>query len=580
MMGVRWHLPGRASSVDGRAEGEAMTTNGPPGPSSGPADPIAGGLDRRREGRNGEKPPEPEPPRVEVPPPAPIEPPKPGKKLKVDRFPAKLSKKQKKALKDAHRPLDSWERYRALTDVLDEAIDLVDLADHKARFALVIMAALNVVLFFVAVRTDLVREIPRVFQPFIGVYVLGYALVALYFFLQAIESLRPRKSQPQVPPVTQTGIEEFPLGIRFYEDILRRDVEDYKRAWKEVHVGQLNAELAVQAHALAGINRAKYGALRRLYSGLKLMTLLAVGLVGLAALATVAGTAREVAKAAKRGAKALGAAERIKAPGVKEPSGIAFQPGTGHLFVVGDEGALAELDGSGNLLGTTKIEAQIEDLTFHPPTGLFILISESRSELVTYDPATHQEKRRWPLDLAGIVGSTPISDKNQGFEGLAFRTMAGQPGGGIFYLTHQRSPAMVVALSFDPASPAHRIGADSVLTRWPMNFEDLTAITWVESIARLLVISDAKDRMLMIRPEDGAVEWEVPIPGQQQEGLALDGSGALWIADDVDKSVVHIKDVLPRLQQRVSGEAVESPGEEEERDEGSASRKGGGLLSP
>jgi hypothetical protein len=123
---------------------------------------IAGGLDRRRESRDVEKAPEAPP---EAPPSAPIEPPKPGKLGKIDRFPSKLSKKQKKALKDAHRPLDSWERYRALTDVLDEAIDLVDLADHKARFALVIMAALNVVLFFVAVRTDLVKEIPASSSP-------------------------------------------------------------------------------------------------------------------------------------------------------------------------------------------------------------------------------------------------------------------------------------------------------------------------------------------------------------------------------------------------------------------------------
>src|SRR6266513_3040146 len=154
-----------------------MSSNGPPGPSSGSADPTAGGLDRRREGRGLDKPAEAP---HEEPPSAPIEPPKLGK---IDRFPSKLSKKQKKALKDAHRPLDSWERYRALTDVLDEAIDLVDLADHKARFALVIMAALNVVLFFVAVRTDLVKDIPRFFQPFVGVYVLIYALIALYFFL-------------------------------------------------------------------------------------------------------------------------------------------------------------------------------------------------------------------------------------------------------------------------------------------------------------------------------------------------------------------------------------------------------------
>jgi uncharacterized protein YjiK len=557
-----------------------MTTNGPPGSGSGPTDPIAGGLDRRRESRDVE--PAPQAPR-EPPPSSPIEPPKPGKKLgKIDRFPSKLSKKQKKALKDAHRPLDSWERYRALTDVLDEAIDLVDLADHKARFALVIMAALNVVLFFVAVRTDLVKDIPKFIQPFVGVYVLIYALVALYFFLQAIESLRPRKSQPQVSPVTQTGIEEFPLGIRFYEDILRRDVEDYKRAWKDVHVGQLNAELAVQAHALAGINRAKYTALRRLYSGLKLMTLLAVGLVGIAALAAVIGTARKVTKAATRGAKVLGTAERITSVGVKEPSGIAFYPPTGHLFVVGDEGLLAELDGNGKVLKTTKIEAQIEDVTVHTPSGMLILVSESRSELILYDPAKGQEMKRWPLDLDSMLGTT-VTDRNQGFEGLAFRPDPTQPGGGVFYLTHQRAPSMVIGLVFDPSAPVRRLGADTVVSRWSLSYEDLTAVAWSEKLGRLLVLADAKDRLLVIRPEDGAVESELPIPGQQQEGLAIDGSGALWIADDLDKSVLRIKDAVTKMQEQLQGAPEETApaqgGADDEADK-TKSKKKGDLFGP
>ncbi len=509
-----------------------------------------------------------------------MKPGKPGKPGK-DGFPSKLSKKQKKALKDASRPLESWERYRALTDVLDEAIDLVDLADHKARFALVIMAALNVVLFFVAVRTDLVKEIPRVFQPFIGVYVLAYALVALYFFLQAIESLRPRKSMPQVAPVTtRSGLEEFPLGLRFYEDILRRDVDEYKLLWKEVHVGQLNAELAVQVHAVAGINRAKYSALRRLYSGLKLMTLLAVGLVGLAALATVIGTARKVTKAATRGAKILGAAERFTSLGVKEPSGIAFYPPTGHLFVVGDEGTISELDGEAKVVNTTKIEAQVEDVTVHTPSGALILVSESRSELILYDPASHQEKKRWPLDLESILG-TSITDRNQGFEGLVFRAVPGQPGGGIFYLTHQRAPAMVVALVFDPVAAPRRLGADTVVSRWSLSFEDLTAITWSESLGKLLVLADAKDRLLVIRPEDGAVEAEIPIPGQQQEGLAVDASGALWIADDMDKSLLKIKGALTGIDSQLHGPEEASPADGGGDDvTGKAKKKKDDLFSP
>ncbi|HET8644981.1 MAG TPA: hypothetical protein VFO85_05805, partial [Vicinamibacteria bacterium] len=110
----------------------------------------------------------------------------------------KLSKKERRLIKDAHRPLDSWEKYRALTDVLEEQIDLVDLADHKARFALVIMAALNVLLFFVATRTDIVEDLPGSTHVWLAGYLLVYVLVALYFFLQAVESLRPRKAQPQV----------------------------------------------------------------------------------------------------------------------------------------------------------------------------------------------------------------------------------------------------------------------------------------------------------------------------------------------------------------------------------------------
>src|SRR5262249_51481574 len=183
----------------------------------------------------------------------------------------------------------------------------------------------------------------------------------------------------------------------------------------------------------------------------------------------------------------------------------------------------------------------------HTPSGSLILVSESRSELILYDPTSGHEMKRWPLDLETVLG-TSISDRNQGFEGLAFRPVEGQPGGGIFYLTHQRSPSMLIALAFDPAGPAHRLGADAVISRWSLSYDDLTAVTWAEPLGKLLVLADAKDRLLVIRPEDGAVEAEVPIPGQQQEGLALDNAGALWIADDMDKALLKIKDGLAGLK--------------------------------
>jgi hypothetical protein len=61
--------------------------------------------------------------------------------------------------------------------------------------------------------------------------------------------------------------------VRFFAAVLTRDPEAHAAAWQEVRIGQLNAEVARQIYTLARINDAKYAALRRLYSGLKAMTL-------------------------------------------------------------------------------------------------------------------------------------------------------------------------------------------------------------------------------------------------------------------------------------------------------------------
>ncbi|HET7746745.1 MAG TPA: SdiA-regulated domain-containing protein [Vicinamibacteria bacterium] len=487
------------------------------------------------------------------PPAPPIIPPKAGKKRKeAETFVGKLGKKEKKLQKDAFRRLDSWERYRALTDALDEAIDLVDLADHKARFALVIMAAVNVVLFFSADALNPLKSGSLLLQIVLGLYILVYVCVALYFFLQAIESLRPRQSQPQIPPPnSERMVQDFPLGIRFYEDILRRDVETYKKAWQEVRIGQLNAELAVQAHALAEINKAKYAALRKLYKGLQIMTLMAVGLVVLGALTQIVGTARKAgrnnqdSKRSSSEAEALGTVVRYTVQGLKEPSGVAFHPGRNHLYVVGDDGVLAEVDGAGRPLGAIKVEKQLEDVAHYPPSDGLVLVSEKKGELIFVDAASGREQRRIPIDQPAVLGTLP-GDPNQGFEGLTFQPDAERPGGGVFYLSHQRQPAMIVGLAFDP-SAATRVGAESVVSRWTTPHDDVTALTWVPTLERVLAVIDSAERILVLRP-DGSVEAEFPLPGKQQEGLAFDASGALWVADDLDKSILRIDGALAAIQ--------------------------------
>jgi hypothetical protein len=180
---------------------------------------------------------------------------------------------------DSHRPLEPWERYRALNDAYDLQQELIDLGDHKARFALVIMTGLNAVAFLMVWRTDALSGLPAALRPWVAGYLAVYGITAVYFFFQAIESLKPR--------IYMGGADKDLLGVRFFEGILRRTEEEYRGTWTDVRVDQLSEEIAEQVHILSRINREKYTALYKLYLGLQVLTLLTGGLIGVAQLSSV-----------------------------------------------------------------------------------------------------------------------------------------------------------------------------------------------------------------------------------------------------------------------------------------------------
>lgn len=452
----------------------------------------------------------------------------------------KRRKKEARILADSVRALDPWERYRALVDSLEEAMDLVELADRKARFALVIMGALNIAFFFLATRSEIVEYLPLWLRPFLGFYLLVYAGVALFFFLEAIEALRPRRFRPHVPYPGDGGPQHYPEGLRYYEDIVLRDLEAYRSAWRDVRFGQLNAELAVQNHVMARINLDKYRSLRRLYGGLRVLTILAGGLLAMLALSMLfyhpsapafPPTLRASDGPSALSAPTLGPPAAVPASGIREASGIAWHPALGRFFVVGDRGSLAEVEPSGAVVATHRVKGNLEDVTVHPPSGALVLLAEKKGELVVWDPRAASETARFGLDVPAILGREP-SDRNQGFEGIVFRPEEGRPGGGVFHLVHQRKPARLVTLVFDPAGPSRALGAADVVSRHALKpYDDLTAVTWSERLGRLLVIAESADRLLVVTPE-GAIDADEALPGGQQEGLALGPDGALWVADE------------------------------------------------
>jgi hypothetical protein len=204
----------------------------------------------------------------------------------ADDSDAKRKKKEQKLREQAEQPLDLYTRYKALSDALDAEQDMVELADKKARFALVIMGALNAAVLILASRGPLdVRVATNLPAQAMVALLAVYALAALYFFLQAIEALRPRVGGPLSDPGPVRPGES--AQVRYYQAVVARTPAKYAEVWQELRLDNLNAELAAQIHVIANINVKKYDALSRLYRGLTLMTVLVALLLGDLALAAL-----------------------------------------------------------------------------------------------------------------------------------------------------------------------------------------------------------------------------------------------------------------------------------------------------
>jgi hypothetical protein len=174
---------------------------------------------------------------------------------------------------DDGRPLMPSELYRALNDALDEGYDLFDLSNREARFALILMGGLNAALVIAATQTSLGAELSPRERQIVGAVVGLYAVFALLFVLQAVQALRPGQYRPKLTHWSRDR-KDFPLGVRYFEDVVSRNTEEHWDAWRMVTLRQLNAELAIQVHSLSLKNNARKQALRRLYNSLRIMTIM------------------------------------------------------------------------------------------------------------------------------------------------------------------------------------------------------------------------------------------------------------------------------------------------------------------
>jgi hypothetical protein len=189
----------------------------------------------------------------------------------------KPRKKELRRLLGEARRLDPWERYRALNDAVDEAYEVIDHCNREARFALLVMGILNAFVVISASRAEVVGSLDTA-QRTVAAGLLGiYAVTAIFFVHHAIAALHPGKFRPRLGEWKSQ--DTVPAGLRYYEDVIARDVFGHWKAWHDVTIGQLNAEIAVQFHSLCVKTEVKRVALTRLFGGLRVMTMLVAALM-------------------------------------------------------------------------------------------------------------------------------------------------------------------------------------------------------------------------------------------------------------------------------------------------------------
>lgn len=215
---------------------------------------------------------------------------------------------------------------------------------------------------------------------------------------------------------------------------------------------------------------------------------------------------------------------------VKEPSGIAFHPGLGTLFVVGDRGDVAELSRDGKVLRSANLKGRgFEGVTVGPNGRVFAIEEKKPPKLYELDPNSLQIKGEYEVDTK-LQGKRVIgNEKNKGTEGLCY-----VPEQNAFYCINQQPPRLVklevpLEQKSGKAKAVEAIDLSSVIER------QASDVTYDRASGHFLITESSSGEgagSVYELTREGKLVRKMPLPGERAEGLALDGSGRAFIADD------------------------------------------------
>jgi uncharacterized protein YjiK len=221
----------------------------------------------------------------------------------------------------------------------------------------------------------------------------------------------------------------------------------------------------------------------------------------------------------------------------RAPSGLAFHPGRGTLFVVGDKGDLCEMETNGALVQAVDLgKLDLEGIAVDPATGLLYLAVEGEERILEVDPQGLELRRTFDIRRT-YGGKSLIKKGREGIEGIVFVADESHPEGGVFFIANQAHDLAAeedISAIFQVALPLRSGKGDaqvSIERFFVTGISDMSGLAYDAKTEVLYIISDSNNSIFLARTS-GVLLKGYALPEFDQEGIAFDANGNAYIARD------------------------------------------------
>lgn len=228
---------------------------------------------------------------------------------------------------------------------------------------------------------------------------------------------------------------------------------------------------------------------------------------------------------------------------IAEPSGITYHPTRRSLFLADDSGSVHEVSLEGRLIQSKGLnERDIEGITVNPDTGLLYAAVEDDEAILELDPKDLALQREFRIGR-NYKGEQLLKKGGMGIEAIAFVPDASHPEGGTFWVGNQSfslkandEPSVVCEVVVPLRSTTAKRSDGTIIRAYKMDFIDISGLAYDTQGDFLVLISDTTNLLVELKRE-GTILRQYLLPGDEQEGIVLDGLGYMYLAQENGKII-------------------------------------------